>query len=621
MVLDVKGMKSEDGSNDPADKYRLPESRPTRTPHKIAALLAGVGAYVVALFSSRAEAEPARMPPDGEHSPSPVADLVPAPRVQPVRDGPFWSLGDEWEALLSSGRKMTVEDAPRPFLVFTVLDVKAAPPYALTLAEPLPTMAANDARVVLPLITGGGPGALSAPTPALEPPAAPAPERPAPGPEAEPPAGGGDTGGGDADPADRNRAPQNGGPVRLSDLSGCGVLFISSSDLLARTTDPDGDNLVVHELTASSGMIRINANGYVFDPGQGGARSVTLTYLVSDGELSVAQTAHFDVTAGATITGTERDDLLVGTPCSDEIHGGGGNDNIVGRGGSDTILGGAGHDHIVAGSGNDTIFGGAGDDIILGGAGHDLIWGGAGDDRLYGGAGNDTIFGEAGNDFLDGGAGEDMLLGGDGDDVIRDGAGRDIVRGGRGNDRIVAAADGDNDTLDGGAGHDILDYSAAVESVRIDLVGGTAAGADVGLDTISGFEEVIGGSGGDHFVVGGAPLILHGNGGANTFEFVSPAAETGAGSSAGHEIRDFRTGDTIRLVEVDMFRKALDDFEDMFEQIYGLDDDQMMIRVRHDQFEDVRQTIIEADLNRDSHFETVIFVHGLHAFMITDYAA
>lgn len=83
-----------------------------------------------------------------------------------------------------------------------------------------------------------------------------------------------------------------------------------------------------------------------------------------------------------TLYGTERADILRGTP---------------------------GPDKICALGGNDVIRASAGDDIILGGPGNDCLNGGDGDDWLFGGAGNDTILaGSHGNDVADGGPDRDQ---------------------------------------------------------------------------------------------------------------------------------------------------------------------------------------------------------------------
>ena len=85
--------------------------------------------------------------------------------------------------------------------------------------------------------------------------------------------------------------------------------------------------------------------------------------------------------AGCTIIGTSRRDVLRGTKRRDVICGLAGNDVITGLGGNDKILGGPGNDRLFGGRGNDLLDGGDGKDWIDGGPGTDRVRGGSGADR------------------------------------------------------------------------------------------------------------------------------------------------------------------------------------------------------------------------------------------------
>jgi hypothetical protein len=85
--------------------------------------------------------------------------------------------------------------------------------------------------------------------------------------------------------------------------------------------------------------------------------------------------------SGATISGADADEFIMGTADADWIDGAGGADTLDGGAGSDTLHGGAGDDALT----------GAGDDAA------DHLYGGEGDDRLQVGAG-DTARGDAGDD-------------------------------------------------------------------------------------------------------------------------------------------------------------------------------------------------------------------------------
>ncbi len=92
-----------------------------------------------------------------------------------------------------------------------------------------------------------------------------------------------------------------------------------------------------------------------------------------------------------TISGTWRQDTLVGTD---------GNDVICGNGGADTIVGGAGNDVIYGGGGSDSIDAGDGNDVVFGGNGYDKIAGGPGFDWLNGGLKGDTCTDDVGGAAL-----------------------------------------------------------------------------------------------------------------------------------------------------------------------------------------------------------------------------
>ena len=159
-------------------------------------------------------------------------------------------------------------------------------------------------------------------------------------------------------------------------------------------------------------------------------------------------------------------------------------------GGDDTLYGGANND-VLSGDvedledqasligGDDTLFGGDGNDSLFGDYRTNTSTGqvAGGNDMLFGEAGNDDLFGNEGNDTLNGGTGNDALDGGDGNDTLNGGVGADV--------------------LNGGVGNDTLSYAGDTAGVTVNINANTASGGDAQGDTISGFENVIGGSGND----------------------------------------------------------------------------------------------------------------------------
>ena len=372
--------------------------------------------------------------------------------------------------------------------------------------------------------------------------------------------------------------------------------------------------------------------------------------------------------------GDEGDDALNGGADNDLLFGGDGKDMVAGDEGNDVLDGGTGHDELSGGSGNDTVLGQAGDDKVAGGGGTDILVGGADRDWVDGGAGDDTIAGDGdqvtdlydggeGSDTLDyssmsqaieidlnagtasgqeigqdtiwnfevilAGHGDDNVIGsarderieaGAGDDLVQDNGGSDIVAGGAGNDAVMAAADSADDYYDGQSGFDTLDYSRAAHGVVIDLERGVATGLDIGSDVLMSFEQIIGSAQADVFTVNVSTAVLEGGGGNDIFRFSMPG-----GSSSGdviHQILDFMVGDRIEMSRYQIFEEIVDNLEDHFEAVYGVevDEDALPIRVRHEGTDELGQTLIEVDADNDLKYEMTINLSGHHVLMIIEAA-
>jgi Ca2+-binding RTX toxin-like protein len=123
-----------------------------------------------------------------------------------------------------------------------------------------------------------------------------------------------------------------------------------------------------------------------------------------------------------------------------------------------------------------------------------LVDGGSGDDALHG----SRLTGGDGDDLLTGTGGQDGLHGAGGRDVLSAGAGNDTLSGGPG-----------PDTLEGGDGVDLVTYEGRPEPLVVDLHDPGPDGAEGEGDTLSGFENVMGGAESD---------VLRGTDGPNDIE-------------------------------------------------------------------------------------------------------
>jgi Ca2+-binding RTX toxin-like protein len=148
-------------------------------------------------------------------------------------------------------------------------------------------------------------------------------------------------------------------------------------------------------------------------------------------------------------------------------------ENVTGSSKDDRLIGDAGPNALLGGSGSDTLSGGGGPDLMAGGAGRDLASyasrpGGVA--VALDGQANDGSPGEGDNvmpstETVIGGRGRDTLIGNDRPNGLAGGAGDDLVIGLGGADRIVGGLGGDR--IDAGAGSDrVAVRDATVDRVR-----------------------------------------------------------------------------------------------------------------------------------------------------------
>lgn len=300
----------------------------------------------------------------------------------------------------------------------------------------------------------------------------------------------------------------------------------------------------------------------------GGGGADTASYANATGAVSVNLTDH-------TATGAEGNDTLtgfahiIGSAYADLLIGDTGNNSLAGGGGDDTLIGGnGGNDSYSGGAGIDTVdfrtystavsvdltsptapFSGI--EILLGGSGDDSLTGNTGDNTISGGSGNDTLHGGGGSgidtvSFAYSSAAVQVILGsglgtgtatGDGIDSITSflniiGSNQgDTLTGNAMSNMIVGGAG--NDTLDGLGGIDTVSYASALNPVTVDLSHFTASGGiDVGTDTLSNFEYVIGSAYSDSIMGDGNANSLDGGAGNDTLTGLAGADTLVGGSGS-----------------------------------------------------------------------------------------
>ena len=275
-------------------------------------------------------------------------------------------------------------------------------------------------------------------------------------------------------------------------LDSKGGLIMENDDVAPRKGDLSSKIEFTPEAGSGTQKYYLSVSGYTGNPGamNTGAYTVKVTEVVV-----------LPVGAGADITGSGKDDKLIGTNGAEKIMGEAGNDVLDGMGGDDTLHGGPGNDLLIGGPGADTLRGHAGTDTIsyqgsamgvtinlrdgsaMGGdaegdtIGSDIenVIGSEQDDVITGTdslAVDNSLWGEGGMDRLHGGEGNDMLYGGPGDDMLNGGDENDTLEGGPGADELT-----------GGRGDDTASYASSAAGVIVRLHSGQAMGGDAEGDT------------------------------------------------------------------------------------------------------------------------------------------
>jgi Ca2+-binding RTX toxin-like protein len=189
-------------------------------------------------------------------------------------------------------------------------------------------------------------------------------------------------------------------------------------------------------------------------------------------------------------------------------------------------------DEVVGGSGNDHLYGNDDPNYIDGGPGNDVLKGGPHNDsdRFEGGPGVNTVdysdhaapvtvhLADSGDSTGNGSVGEnDIFLDASIQNIIGSSF-NDHLTGNSGNNTIEGGGGG-YDVMVGGGGVDTVDYHDQTLAVTVTLPepGATSTNNGVyGHDSITGFSNIIGGSGNDTLTGNSGPNVIRGGPGADT---------------------------------------------------------------------------------------------------------
>jgi Ca2+-binding RTX toxin-like protein len=275
---------------------------------------------------------------------------------------------------------------------------------------------------------------------------------------------------------------------------------------------PSGFSYQWQTLVGAMWLNILGANASIFEPTStqfGQQLRVITTYTDNNGTVENL-TSDPSEAVGRFIEGTNFVNILTGTNYQDILMGYSGNDVLNGGLGADLLDGGNGNDRMIGGGGNDTYVVDANGDLVIerAGQGTDTVMSSI-SYTLGNNVENMTLTGSGNINGIGNGL-DNLITGNSGNNQLSGLAGNDTIFGGAGNDTFRASVSDGNDRYDGGSGTDTYDLSATSAAAIVDLAAGTSASTQTGNDTLTGIENVTGGSGADHLQGGGANNLLQG---------------------------------------------------------------------------------------------------------------
>jgi Ca2+-binding RTX toxin-like protein len=171
---------------------------------------------------------------------------------------------------------------------------------------------------------------------------------------------------------------------------------------------------------------------------------------------------------------------------------------------------------------------------------------------------NETAFitGTNNANTIVGTAGADVILGLSGSDTLTGGAGNDTVDGGTGADVFLATVNDGNDVYIGGTGNDTYNLSATSTNADVNLTTGIATSTQIGTDTLTGIENVIGSTGNNTITDGVGSNRLEGLAGNDTFNMTADNASDTIVGGTGNDTISYAGLTTNLSVTLNTFGNA-----------------------------------------------------------------
>ena len=289
-----------------------------------------------------------------------------------------------------------------------------------------------------------------------------------------------------------------------------GWWWSNSTDLTYKGVNYDGQSIAVIDADGNSiyDPTIDYIVGYAFGWDSGGTSGNWDRTSDYDGIFSGGSFGVFKITVAMDYSGTNGDDIALGSTKKDTLRGNKGNDKLYGYDSNDLLYGGTGNDNIYGGIGNDRLVGGNGNDHLVGGNGIDTAVFSSRNNRINLGStsiqntrdGNDIL---TGIENINGGGGNDIITGNSSANKLNGGHGNDTLYGGLGNDRLV-----------GGGGIDTAVFSS--RNNRINLGSTSRQNTRDGNDILIGIENVNGGGGNDIITGNRSANKLNGGNGNDT---------------------------------------------------------------------------------------------------------